>query len=65
VIEQIDGNDIQIQEHYETIKNTLEEFIGKIKEQPGYYHNKFFKNEKSIGLVRNHFNTKYGFIETL
>ena len=65
VIEKIDGNDVQIQECYETIKNTLEEYIRILREQPGYYHNKFFKNEKSIGLVRNHFSTKYNFIEAI
>lgn len=65
VIKKIDGNDILIQKYYETIKNTLEEYIKKIKEQPGYYHNKFFKNERSIGLIRNYFNKKYTFVEAI
>jgi len=65
MISKIDSNDNQIQEYYETIKNVLAEYIGELKKQPKYYHNKFFKNEKSIGLIRSSFNEKYNFIEVV
>jgi len=63
IISKIESNDEQIQEYYETIKKILAEYVNDLKKQPGYYHNKFFKNEKSVGLIRNFFNQKYNFIE--
>lgn len=63
VIRKIDEKDSQIQADYETIKNTLADYINDLRKKPGYYHNKFFKNETSIALVRNFFNQKYDFIE--
>jgi len=63
IIYKIESNDDQIQEYYETIKEVLAEYVNDLKKQPGYYHNKFFKNEKSVGLIRNFFNQKYDFIE--
>lgn len=63
IISKIESNDDQIQEYYETIKKVLAEYVNDLKKQPGYYHNKFFKNEKSVGLIRNFFNQKYDFIE--
>ncbi len=63
IISKIESNDDQIQEYHETIKKVLAEYVNDLKKQPGYYHNKFFKNEKSVGLIRNFFNQKYGFIE--
>jgi len=65
IISKINSNDSQILEYYETIKNVLSGYIGDFKKQPRYYHNKFFKNEKSIGLIRSFFNEKYSFIEVL
>ena len=65
LISEIDRKSDLIQEIYKTIKNSLAEYINEIKKQPGYYHNKFFKNEKSIGLIRNFFNKKYGFLEVI
>jgi hypothetical protein len=65
LISKIDSNSNIIQEIYETIRNGLAEYINEVKKQPGYYHNKFFKNEKSIGLIRNFFNQKYGFVEVI
>ncbi len=63
VIRRIDEQDRQIQSDYETIKNTLAKCINTFrKETPGYYHNKFFKNENSIGLTRKFFNQKYNFV---
>ena len=63
IISKIESNDDQIQEYYETIKKVLAEYVNDLKKQPGYYHNKFFKNEKSVGLIRNFFNQEYNFIE--
>lgn len=65
IINKIDSSDSQIQEHYETIKDALAEYIGELKKQPRYYHNKFFKNEKSIGLIKSFFNKKHSFVEVI
>jgi len=53
------------EEIYDKIIETLAEYIEKLRKQPDYYHNKFFKNEKSIGLVRNFFREKYTFVEII
>jgi len=52
---------------YEIIVEHLAKFIEKErKDKPAYYHNKFFKNEKSIGLVRGFFNTsKFDFVQVI
>lgn len=50
---------------YEEIKEELYECINEFKNQPEYYHNKFFKSEKSIGLIRSFFNKKYNFVEVI
>jgi hypothetical protein len=65
IISKIDSNDNQIQGYYETIKDVLAEYIGERKKEPKYYHNKFFKNETSIGLIRSSFNKKHSFIEVI
>ena len=65
IIDMIEKNDKQIQDCYNTIINVLAEYIDNLKKQQGYYHNKFFKNEKSIGLIRNFFRQKYNFIEII
>ncbi|MBP8975325.1 MAG: AIPR family protein [Bacteroidetes bacterium] len=65
LVKEIDARSDVIKEIYETIKNNLVEYINKVKTQPGYYHNKFFKNEKSIGLIRNFFNQKYNFVDVI
>ncbi len=65
IISKIDVNDNQVQEDYEKIKEVLARYVNNLKKQPGYYHNKFFKNEKSIGLIRNFFNLQYDFIEVV
>lgn len=65
IISKIESNDDQIQEYHETIKKVLAEYVNDLKKQPGYYHNKFFKNEKSVGLIRNFFSQKYDFIEVV
>jgi hypothetical protein len=65
IISKIESNDDQIQEYYETIKKVLAEYVNDLKKQPGYYHNKFFKNEKSVGLIRNFCSQKYDFIEVV
>jgi len=65
LVKEIDARSDVIKEIYETIKNNLVEYINRVKTQPGYYHNKFFKNEKSIGLIRNFFNQKYNFVDVI
>jgi len=65
IVSGVKNNDKYIQEFYETITEILAEYLNGLKTQPGYYHNKFFKNEKSIGLIRNFFNPKYEFVEVL
>jgi len=65
IISKIDSNDIQIQECYESIKKELAKCMENYKKQPRYYHNKFFKNEKSSGLIRNFFNKRYEFVEVI
>lgn len=64
-ISKIDSNDEIVVKLYHEITTELSEFIDNIRGKQGYYHNKFFKNERSIGLVRNHFNQKYSFIEII
>ena len=54
-----------MKEIYDQIIKTLAEYIEEVRKQPNYYHNKFFKNEKSIGLIRNHFKKKYSFFEVI
>jgi len=65
IISKIDSNDNQILKYYETIKKGLVVYIDILRKQPGYYDNKFFKNENSIGLIRNFLNQKYSFIEII
>jgi len=65
IILKIENDDSKILECYKIIENIFAEYINGFKKQPGYYHNKFFKNEKSIGLVRNYFNSKYNFVEII
>lgn len=65
IISKIDSNDNLIDESYEAIEQVFKECINEFRKQPGYYHNKFFKNEKSIGLVRSSINKKYNFVEVI
>jgi len=65
IILKIENDDSKILECYKIIEDIFAEYINGFKKQPGYYHNKFFKNEKSIGLVRNYFNSKYNFVEII
>lgn len=63
VIKKVENNDSLIQAIYDDIKKTMKDYISTIKDEPRYYHNKFFKNEKSIGLIRAFFNEKFKFVE--
>ncbi|MDH4223013.1 MAG: AIPR family protein [candidate division Zixibacteria bacterium] len=65
VISKIENNDKIFKEFYKLIKSDFATYIDTIKTQPGYYHNKFFKNENSIGLIRNFFNKKYNFVQLI
>jgi hypothetical protein len=67
VIELIDGKDKKkiIEKSFMTIKDTFADYAAELKKKPNYYHNKFFKNEKSIALVRNFFNREHKFVKVL
>jgi hypothetical protein len=65
VIGLIDSNDKAIENMYDDIKTTFKEHIEEQRKIHGYYHNKYFKNEKSIALVREYFKSKFDFIEIL
>jgi len=65
IISVINSCSKEMEEDYETIKNELAKFVDIAKKDPGYYHNKFFKNEKSIALVRSFLGKKYKFIAPL
>jgi hypothetical protein len=63
VIEQIDKNGALVNKLYETITGELAEYSDELKKTRSYYHNKFYKSEKSIGLVRNYLREKYKFVK--
>lgn len=62
IINEIDNDVEKIKRFYVTIKDELESYISELRKDPKYYHNKFFKNETSIGLIRDFFNKKYKFV---
>ena len=64
ILENNENNNI-MDRIYKQIIETLADYIRELRKQPDYYHNKFFKNEKSIGLVRNHFKKNYPFFEVI
>jgi hypothetical protein len=65
VIEEIDSGSQQIQTIYSTIERALAAYIARMRLKRGYYHNKFFKSEKSIGLIRDYFNTRFRFVDVV
>ncbi|MFH1422966.1 MAG: AIPR family protein [Planctomycetota bacterium] len=65
VIDLIDSNAAIIEQIYERIKTTLSKKIKELRKDPTYYHNKFFKSEKSIALVREHFKREFNFVDIL
>ena len=62
VIKEIDTNSILVKNVYDKIKDELVKYIDTIRNGPSYYHNKFFKNENSIGLIRTFFKNIYNFV---
>src|SRR3989304_1895648 len=54
----------KIKKSYQLVVETLADLLEDIRKEPGYYHNKFFKNEKSIALIRYLFKNKYNFVDT-
>jgi len=65
IIELIKMSDGTVTQIYEEIKETLANYIEELEEEPTYYHNKFFKNDKSIALVRNFFRKEHSYVEFL
>jgi hypothetical protein len=63
IIDKIDNDDREIKKYYSNINISLAKYLTGLKKQPWYYHNKFFKNEKSIGLIRNYFHSKHSYVE--
>jgi len=61
----IDGDSPQLANYYENIKESFTEYMDAAKKNPKYYHNRFFKNEKSIGLIRNFLSSRFDFIEVM
>lgn len=65
VIGLIDSNSKVIEKIYDEITTTLKDHIKEQRKIPSYYHNKYFKNEKSIALIRKYFKSKFDFIKIL
>jgi hypothetical protein len=59
IIQAIENNDSRIHDIYNTINELLLEFIVQRRAvDPTYYHNKFFKSDGSIDLVRTFLHTE-------
>ena len=48
---------------YEKIKIKMNVLIKEFKSSPKYYHNKFFKSDQNLSLLKSKFNEEYDFIE--
>jgi len=55
----------EVENCYEDIVETLAGYIKKLRKDPKYYHNKFFKSSGSIAIVRKLFNSKYNYVDIL
>ncbi|MGP8057831.1 MAG: AIPR family protein [Nitrososphaerales archaeon] len=65
VLSMLDSNGGLVVASYDKIVEALSGFFDEEKAKQGYYHNKFFKNEKSLTSVRNALNTRLGFVQIL
>lgn len=65
IISKIDSGDPELKNDYELIKDHLEKYIRKLRKDPDYYHNKFFKNEQSIVQIRREFRKTFRFVELI
>jgi len=54
-----------VEKCYTEIRGLLAQYIEKQREDPKYYHNKFFKNSGSIMLVRRHFKSRRKYVDLL
>lgn len=65
LVEKTEADEL-IEEIYQQITEIMAEYITLLKnDEPGYYHNKFFKSERSIGRVRDFFKGKgFKFVST-
>ncbi len=61
----IDEQSSTVGEIYDKTTYALADYIDELRYTPRYYHNKFFKSEKSIGLVRNFFKKRFDFVEVI
>ena len=64
LIQKIEQEDTLIETIYNQIIEEMTKYIQDLREEPGYYHNKFFKSERSIGRVRDFFRKDFEFIST-
>jgi hypothetical protein len=65
VLEEIRGSSKQLEKDYQGIIGAMADFMDILKKEPAYYHNKFFKSEKSIGVLREFLTKKYKFIDVI
>jgi hypothetical protein len=63
LISKINNSDPEIYREYNSIVEDLRVYIATKMQEPGYYHNKFFKNDSAIGSVRVFFHSKYDFVK--
>ena len=65
VIQYLDNNSVTLHQIYDQIKEELASYTNELKKTEGYYHNKFFKSENSIGLFREYIKGKYSFVSNM
>lgn len=65
VISAVDSSDAELAADYTAITVDMAEFMDELKQEQSYYHNKFFKSDKSIALVRNFLRKKHPFVEII
>ena len=64
-LKQIDENSVKLDQIYKAIKDDIASYTNELRKDPEYYHNKFFKSEKSIGLLREFMHKNYAFIDVM
>ncbi len=65
LLSKLDGNDALLTRIYDQIVRSFIDFFEGEKGKDGYYHNKFFKSEKSIALLRVAVNKEFSFVQVL
>lgn len=65
LIVELQSSSPSVEQAYEEISSLFTEFFVDRKKEPDYYHNKFFKNERSLAYLRSFCKKKYDFISEL